>query len=244
MRPPRPAAGWSARTSAARSARLSTIRNSSMLWILPPRTPIVSTTGTPQAAMLLPSHTPPDGCQAIVLAEVGAGLLDQLEQRFGSGVSGLGGRPKPPCSSISHVVLGGDRGDRLRRSRACAAASISGVRGRMLTRSTARSGTTLLGLPPSIRAGLTREPVALRARRAAARGRPRRARRCARPRDCGRHGPTGRARRCRNCRCPAARRRACRRAAPPARRSAPRACPRGLGEQRGRSRASRLPRRC
>src|SRR4029453_5656266 len=51
---------------AARSARLSTIRNSSMLWILPPRTPIVSTTGTPQAAMLLPSHTPPEGCQAMV----------------------------------------------------------------------------------------------------------------------------------------------------------------------------------
>ena len=58
---------------AARSTRLSTIRNSSMLWILPPRTPIVSTTGTPQAAILLPSHTPPDRLPADRLAEVGAG---------------------------------------------------------------------------------------------------------------------------------------------------------------------------
>src|SRR5207248_508769 len=52
--------------SAARSFRLSTIRNSSMLWILPPRTPIVSTTGTPHAAILLPSHTPPEACQPML----------------------------------------------------------------------------------------------------------------------------------------------------------------------------------
>src|SRR5690606_33448429 len=43
----------------ARSARLAAIRNSLSEWIAPPRTPIVSTTGTPQAAILLPSHTPP-----------------------------------------------------------------------------------------------------------------------------------------------------------------------------------------
>src|SRR3546814_16035091 len=49
----------------ARSARLSTTRYSRSLWILPPRTPIVSTTGTPQAAMLLPSHTPPVSRQAM-----------------------------------------------------------------------------------------------------------------------------------------------------------------------------------
>ena len=65
MRASAPGAGWSGRDKAARSARLSTIRYSSMEWILPPRTPIVSTTGTPQAAILLPSHTPPDGCQPI-----------------------------------------------------------------------------------------------------------------------------------------------------------------------------------
>ncbi len=39
--------------------------NSSGEWILPPRTPIVSTTGTPLAAILLPSHTPPVDCQSM-----------------------------------------------------------------------------------------------------------------------------------------------------------------------------------
>ena len=37
--------------NAARSARLAVMRNSSEEWIAPPRTPMVSTTGTPQAAM-------------------------------------------------------------------------------------------------------------------------------------------------------------------------------------------------
>ena len=54
------------------------------------------------------------------------------------------------------------RSRRPRRSCACARAWSSGVAGRRLTRSTALSGTTLLGPPPSIRAGLTLRPVALR----------------------------------------------------------------------------------
>ena len=66
--------------SAARSASEETIRYSSGEWIAPPRTPIVSTTGTPQAAMLLPSQTPPLGCQPMRLAEVGAAVADQVEQ--------------------------------------------------------------------------------------------------------------------------------------------------------------------
>ena len=86
--------------NAARSLRLSTIRNSSMLWILPPRTPIVSTTGTPQAAILLPSHTPPDGCQSIVWPRSAPACLTRSNKASASAVSGLGGRPNPPCASI------------------------------------------------------------------------------------------------------------------------------------------------
>ena len=86
---------------AARSLRLSTIRNSSALWILPPRTPIVSTTGTPQAAILLPSHTPPDGCQPMLWPRSAPACLTSLNSASASGVSGLGGRPKPPRASIA-----------------------------------------------------------------------------------------------------------------------------------------------
>src|SRR4029079_2107150 len=82
---------------AARSARLSTIRYSSALWILPPRTPIVSTTGTPQAAMLLPSQTPPDGCQSISCPRSAPAWLTSLNSASASSVTGFGGRPNPPC---------------------------------------------------------------------------------------------------------------------------------------------------
>ena len=84
-----------------------------MLWILPPRTPIVSTTGTPHAAMLLPSHTPPDGCQAIACPRSAPACLTRLNSASASGVSGLGGRPKPPLSSIATSRSAVDRGDRL-----------------------------------------------------------------------------------------------------------------------------------
>jgi hypothetical protein len=66
-----------------------------MLWILPPRTPIVSTTGTPHAAILLPSQTPPEGLPADRLAEIGAGSLTRLEQ-LRLRVQRLGRRPNPP----------------------------------------------------------------------------------------------------------------------------------------------------
>src|SRR6185437_2569371 len=142
---------------AARSARLSTIRNSSMLWILPPRTPIVSTTATPQAAMLLPSQTPPEGCHAISCPRSAPACLTRLKRASARGVSGLGGRAKPPFTSIrtSRSAATAAMASSIAR---LASASISGVRGRRFTRSTARSGTTLLGLPPSIRDGLTVSP--------------------------------------------------------------------------------------
>ena len=104
---------------AARSARLSTIRNSSMLWILPPRTPIVSTTGTPQAAILLPSHTPPVGFQPIAWPRSAPACLTRSNSASASGVIGLGGRPKPPCASIvtscSAATAAIDRVDRALR---------------------------------------------------------------------------------------------------------------------------------
>src|SRR4051794_21307682 len=87
--------------NAARSARLSVIRNSSMLWILPPRTPIVSTTGTPQAAILLPSQTPPEGFHAIAWPRSEPAFLTRLNRASASAVSGFGGRANPPLRLIS-----------------------------------------------------------------------------------------------------------------------------------------------
>ena len=130
---------------AARSFRLSTIRYSSMLWISPPRTPIVSTTGTPQAAMLLPSQTPPRRLPADGLAEVGAGLLDQLEQGFRFRRHRLGRAAEAAMHVDCDVVLRGNRRDRLVDHRPGAASSSSGVAGRRLTRRIAMSGTTLFG---------------------------------------------------------------------------------------------------
>src|SRR5215213_4330724 len=142
---------------AARSARLSTIRNSSMLWILPPRTPIVSTTGTPQAAMLLPSQTPPDGCQAMDWPRSCPVCLTRLNKASASSVSGLGGRAKPPCASMKTSCCFAVSSSALAIRRAAISWS-SLVLGRMLTRRMARSGTTLFGLPPSILAGLIDSP--------------------------------------------------------------------------------------
>ena len=226
MRPPPRGAGWSAPTSAARSARLSTIRNSSVAVDLAAahahRVDHRHAAGGDIVAVAHPAGRLP----ADRLAEVGAGLLDQVEQRFGLGRQRLG-RAAEAAVDLDRRRRARRRPPRPpRRSRACASRlDRRASRGRRLTRSTARSGTTLLGLPPSIRDGLTVRPGALRRGRAAARGRRRRAARCGRPRDCARHGPSGRARRTRNCRFPAALRRAFRRAAPRARRSAPRACP-------------------
>src|SRR5690349_19384553 len=85
---------------AARSASDSAIKYSSALWILPPRTPIVSTTGTPQAAILLPSQTPPDGCQEMLWPRSAPACLTSSNRASASGVSGLGARPNPPWTSI------------------------------------------------------------------------------------------------------------------------------------------------
>src|SRR5690348_6762201 len=142
---------------AARSARLSTIRYSSVLWILPPRTPIVSTTGTPQAAMLLPSQTPPDGCQPISCPRSAPAWLTSLNSTSASSVTGFGGRPKPPCASMNTSCAAAVSSSALAISRAAISWS-SVVRGRRFTRRTARSGTTLFGPPPSIFAGLMESP--------------------------------------------------------------------------------------
>ena len=70
----------------------------------------MSTTGTPQAAILLPSQTPPVGCQRDRLAKIGAGLLDELEQRFGFGGQRLG--------RAAEAAVDLDRRRRVRRRRA------------------------------------------------------------------------------------------------------------------------------
>src|SRR5690348_5192075 len=113
---------------AARSDKLSVIRNSSMLCILPPRTPMVSTTGTPQAAILFPSHTPPEGCQAIDCPRSAPACLTSLNRASASLVSGLGGRPNPPLSSICTSRSAATAATASSISR-FASASISGVRG-------------------------------------------------------------------------------------------------------------------
>src|SRR5438270_1543913 len=143
--------------SSARSSKLSTMRYSSALWILPPRTPIVSTTGTPQAAILLPSHTPPDGCQAMLWPRSAPAWFTRLNKTSASSVSGLGGRPNPPCASMKTSCCLAVSSSALATSRP-AISSPSAVRGRMLTRRMARSGTTLFGPPPSIFAGLIDRP--------------------------------------------------------------------------------------
>ena len=125
------------------------------------------------------------------LAKVGAGLLDQPEQAlrlpgssaWAAGRNGRGrgsrhhARPRPPRPR--------------RRSAPAPRAWSSSVAGRRLTRSTARSGTTLLGPPPSIFAGLTDSPARLPPS-AAAPGRRRRPAHCGRPPGCARRGPSGR----------------------------------------------------
>ena len=128
------------------------------------------------------------------LAEVGAGLADQLEQALRLRRHRLG-RPAEAAVDVDRdLVLGRDRGDRLVDQPPRLGFAGPASRGRRLTRRTARSGTTLFGPPPSIRAGLIDSPSRLAPARAAARGRRRRRWRCARPPDCARHGPSGRAR--------------------------------------------------
>ena len=63
-------------------------------------------------------RTPRRSAASRSLAEVGAGLLDQFEQFFGLGVSGLGGRPKPPWTSISTSCSAATARHRPRRPRA------------------------------------------------------------------------------------------------------------------------------
>ena len=186
----------------------------------------------------------PMACQAIALAKVGAGLFDQVEQRFGLGRHRLGRAAEAAADLDRHVVLGRDRGD---RSSSIARLALGLDLGRSRPQVDAQHGEVgddIARAPALDPRRIDAEAVALQPRRAAARGRRRRAARCARPRGCARHGPSGRARRSRNCRCPAALRPAFRRAEPPAHRSAPRACPAPPARAAAPTTASRPPRRC
>ena len=128
MRPPASRRMVSA-DRAARSARLSTIRYSSVAVDLAAahahRVDHRHSAGRDIVAVADPAGRLPGDR----LAEVGAGLLDQLEQRSASGVSGLGGRPKPPCELDLDLALGGDRRHRVVDRALRRALSSSGVRG-------------------------------------------------------------------------------------------------------------------
>ena len=177
--------------SAARSARLSTIRYSSGAVNLAAahahRVDHRHAAGGDVVAVADAAGGPP----ADRLAEVGAGLLDQPEQRFRFGRHRLG-RPGEAAVDIDRdIMLGGDRSDARRRSALLPRASCSGVAGRRLTRSTARSGHDIVR-PAAVdprrvdaeagRPGLVEPQREVRGSDAA---------RCGRPRDCGRRGPSG-----------------------------------------------------
>ena len=145
--------------SCARSARLSTIRYSSARMDRAAahahRVDHRHAAGGDVVAVADAAGRPP----ADRLAELGAAALDQREQLFRRlhRSAWAGGRSRRGRGSGRHAP---------QRPSRCASSSAAWARrlrprswrGRMLTRSTAWSGTTLFGPPPSIRAGLTDSP--------------------------------------------------------------------------------------
>ena len=107
------AGGWSAPT--APPARPGWRRSDipPPLWILPPRTPIVSTTGTPQAAMLLPSHTPPEACQPIAWPRSAPASRTSSNNRSISRRHRLWRAAEPAVHLDRHFALRRHRGHRL-----------------------------------------------------------------------------------------------------------------------------------
>ena len=105
-------------------------------WIAPPRTPIVSTTGTPQAAMLLPSQTPPLDRQPSLRPSASEVSATRSNSFCARASTGLGGRVMPPWSAILSSWALAISSIRARMSRWNASAA-SVVRGRMLKRRTA-----------------------------------------------------------------------------------------------------------
>src|SRR5690606_2826444 len=96
------ASRWSTSAeSSARSFSDGTIMNSSGEWIAPPRTPMVSTTGIPQAAMLLPSHTPPVDFQPISCPSRAPQSRTRSNSFCARRSTGLGGRVMPPWRWIA-----------------------------------------------------------------------------------------------------------------------------------------------
>ena len=145
--------------SAARSARLSTMRYSSRAVDLAAahahrvdhrhaaRGDIVAVA---HAAGRLPGDA---------LAKVGPGLLDEIEQALGPASSAwAAGRIRRGPAIVTSCSAATPR-PRCRSALRPQPRS-SGVAGRKLTRSTAMSGTTLLGPPPSTLAGLTDQAAA------------------------------------------------------------------------------------
>ena len=70
-------------------------------WAVGDGAPIVSTTGTPQAAILLPSHTPPVAFQPISRPRSAPQSRTRSNRRCADASTGLGGRPKPPWRAMA-----------------------------------------------------------------------------------------------------------------------------------------------
>ena len=160
-------------------------------WIAPPRAPIVSTTGTPQAAILLPSQTPPVSRQPIGWPRSAPQLFTSSNRRVVAASIGLGGRPKPPWTWMRDVMLGRDGGDRLVDQRLGARFVVRRRRAQV------DAQHRMVGHDIVRPAAVDLRRIDLEARHraprpAAAPARRRRATRCGLPRDCARHGRRGR----------------------------------------------------
>ena len=73
----------------------------------------MSTTGTPQAAILLPSHTPPVDRHPMLSPQFAAAFLDQPEQLGRSLVDRLGRTAEAAMNSDLDLALFADSRDRL-----------------------------------------------------------------------------------------------------------------------------------
>ena len=212
-------------------------------WIAPPRAPIVSTTGTPQAAILLPSQTPPRRASRSPGRDRRRRCLTSPNSASRSGVDRLG-RAAEAAMDVDRTSCSA--------ATAAIASSSSRLRARLMLRRArphvdaqhGMSGTTLFGPPPSILAGLTVSPARCAAPRAEARGRRPRAR-ALRPssglRPAWAERPVDGDREIAAARPRAGERAVGQRAR--ARRSAPPSCPAPPRRSARRSRASRPPRR-
>ena len=132
------------------------------------------------------------GCQPIAWPRSAPACLTRPNRASASGVIGLGGRAKPPCSSICDVALGGDRCDRL-VDQSARAPGFELRRRRAQVDAQDREVGNDIGRRSAVDPRrVDRQPGPCASLRTAARGRRRRGSRCGRPPDCGRRGPSGR----------------------------------------------------